>query len=146
MLSKEDNEFFEEGSAIIYDSLPFEDKVKLHRELLDEGFLTIEDLTPVSERFFRLLHFLDVNYVKPADWTRETIEIIKKFSRKEMGQDSFLKVELKKELYLQDIGQLLGQTKPKEAFSTALLEMKLSDKYQKYLSNKVEGKQFYEST
>lgn len=82
--SDEDEKFFRDGSKMIYDWLPVEMKNKLSQEIAAEGLSDVMDLR-AKERFFRLLNFLEINYVKVGLWMDKTLQLVAKLrgSRKE---------------------------------------------------------------
>lgn len=75
--SDEDEKFFRDGSKMIYDWLPVEMKNKLSQEIAAEGLSDIMDLRE-KERFFRLLNFLEINYVKIGLWMNKTLQHVGK--------------------------------------------------------------------
>lgn len=139
-----DNEFFEEATKEIYKWLPLHKKVKLNNELLNEGVVGLKDLN-VTERFFRLLHFIDVNYIKPVDWCQQTVGSIKRINTPiEVNNFQLIKVELKEGIYLDEISEKLAKSEIKKLFFSTLEEIGVKDRYEKYLKDKKEGRMTYE--
>jgi hypothetical protein len=75
-LTPNENEgnFFKDASDLIYNWLSDEERIQLHEELGD-GIRSINDLEP-NERFFALLRFVEVKYVKITKWIDDILSLL----------------------------------------------------------------------
>lgn len=125
-----DYKFFEQAATEIYEWLPNDKRMKFDMELISEGFSDIEDLN-VRERFFRLLHFLEVNYVKPVNWANNILES-PIFTRRVEGNLPRFWIELENEVRIDELAKQLEVT---EAFHSVLKDLKIDFEYKRYLEN-----------
>jgi hypothetical protein len=135
-LDEMDKSFFLEAAKTIYDWLPVDKKIKLVLELSNEGVSSIEELRG-RERFFRLLHFLEVNYVMPASWAKRTIESLKTISRAQHTPDiQTLKIELEEVGSLDGVSEKLKESGVTELFYSTIEKLEVKNQYNSYLVSK----------
>ena len=134
-VDKDDLAFFRDAANKIYDWLPPDKKIKLHIELASEGLSNIEELAE-NERFFRLLHFLEVNYIKVVDWTEQTIQRLKRFDEAhEITNIKDIEIELaeRETFSLHKISNELLESKITDLFYSTLDSLELGKEYKYYL-------------
>jgi hypothetical protein len=128
--------FFKEVSDEIYNLLPFDKKIKFAIELSEEQASETKDGDNHKERFFRLLHFLDVNYVKPIHWAKYVIDNARKNSKE-------TKVVLDDQISLQSVYESLKESQIEQLFSSFLEDNQLKQDYLAYTA-KQQGKRYLE--
>jgi hypothetical protein len=128
--------FFKEVSDEIYNLLPFDKKIKFAIELSEEQASETKDEDNHKERFFRLLHFLDVNYVKPIHWAKYVIDSARKNSKE-------TKVVLDDQISLQSVYESLKESQIEQLFSSFLEDNQLKQDYLAYTA-KQQGKRYLE--
>ena len=77
-------EFFEEVFSLIYEWLSEGDKIQLKREISNQEFPSFDELSPMI-RFFRLLNFIEVRYIKIENWIDKTSELLETFRLENEG-------------------------------------------------------------
>jgi hypothetical protein len=127
--------FFRDAAHTIYEWLPTDKKIKLGLELTAEGLSNIEELSE-KERFFRLLHFLEVNFVKVVDWAAETLELLRKVNEAQKNP-SINDVELglfeKEKTTLYQILKELSETEIGKQFNATLAKLQVEEEYKRYI-------------
>jgi hypothetical protein len=128
---KDEDNFFEEASGLIYNWLSDEEKLQLNLELIEEETINIKNLKP-KLRFFRLLHFLYVKYIRVDDWViklhvfletinSKTQKIIVDLKFKDTNEEEVSLLEYSKKLRSANLKsffeELLEQTELKEEFN-----------------------------
>jgi hypothetical protein len=138
---EKDKVFFKKAAKIIYDWLPPDKKNKFGRELSDDGVVDPEDLKEY-ELFFKLLNFLETNYIRVGFWARETLD-----RAKNIGSD--------KNSAIQDVEMTCGKEKVRlsrisvehqksgieEIFQKTVEELGLQKTYQFYIKEGLEATQ-----
>jgi hypothetical protein len=74
--AEEGDGFFQEAASLIYGKLSEEERTQLLSELLEENIAHIEQLKP-RWRFFRLLRFIQIGYMRAQGWAIEVHKILK---------------------------------------------------------------------
>jgi len=139
-IDKNDLSFFGDAAREIYDWLPPHKKTKLNIELASEGLSNIEELSE-KERFLRLLHFLEVNYVRVVDWAEQTIQKIRKLDEThKITNIKSIEIDLveRKTFSLQDISNELSKSGIKDLFYSTLNSLELGKEYKYYLQQRRE--------
>ena len=134
-VDENDKSFFRDAATAIYNWLPPDKKIKLNLELASEGLSNIEELKE-KERFFRLLHFLEVNYVKVVDWTEQTIARLKRINEtQEITKIKDIEIELpeKGRTSFRKITSELSESEIKDLFYSTLDSLELGKEYKYYL-------------
>jgi hypothetical protein len=140
--------FYEQAAKEIYDWLPVEKKVKLGNELSSEGVLDITDLD-IEERFFRLLNFLELNYIKPIEWTKEAVETLNKIDSEKLVKTGIFDekskiIELEPNINLNKLFKELSTIRLREDFTLTLEKTQVIAAYLAYSKNKEKGLKPYE--
>jgi len=139
--SREEDDFFEEASSLIYNQLSEEDKIQLHTELADEETPDIKELEP-KIRFFRLLNFIEVRYVRVEDWTKKTFDSLEYINSKSQNlpiEDLVFKDANNEDVSFRSLLSRLETLKPRKSFEVLLVQLGLQEEFRKYLdSPKVE--------
>lgn len=135
-ISENDRSFFREAANAIYEWLPIDKRVKLSLELASEGKSNIEELKE-RDRFFRLLRFLEVNYIRVVDWSSDTLKLLEKVNQaiESPIEDIELRLSEKEESSLTRILKELSETGIRSLFYDTLGKLKLSEEYAKYSIN-----------
>lgn len=134
-VDKDDLSFFRDATNKIYNWLPLDKKTKLNIELASEELSNIEELAE-KERFFRLLHFLEVNYIKVVDWAEQTIQRLKRFDEAhEITNIKDIEIELveRETFSLHKIFNELSESGIKDLFYSTLDSLELEKEYKYYL-------------
>ena len=142
-LNEADKSFFKEASYIIYNWLPSEKKLKLSQELVNEGFSNIEDLKE-KERFFRLLLFLEVNYIKVVEWADTTLESLNAINKSSKNPIKDIKLEFTEQegtSFLEILNELT-ESRIKSLFYSTLDQLEISSEYKKHLFPKKGAKNY----
>jgi hypothetical protein len=131
--SDEDEKFFRDGAKMIYDWLPVEMKNKLGQEIAAEGLSDIMDLGE-KKRFFRLLNFLEVNYVKIGLWMNKTLKHVEKLQDPQK-KDSISDIEIEfggEKIRLSDMLAEFTKNEIDVLFDSTLKNLGLTEKYKAY--------------
>ena len=122
-LENEEFNFFEEASSLIYKWLSEEERMQLRRELYSEEVGSIEELRP-ELRFLRLLHFIQVKYIKVENWANRISDLLEVFRSKNQRlfiEDTVFKDANGEDVSLMELREKLGEASPKATFSAFLL-------------------------
>jgi hypothetical protein len=142
MSDKEDKKFYKQASKMIYKWLPPDKKIKLNFELIGEGKSGIRDMED-EERFFRLMNFLEVNYVRVKDWVDETAKRLQKLNEM-LGDNQIKDIEIElfgnKKVKLLEVRRELSDTQLQNEFFSTLKNLKLENDY-RYHFYKIGGEQ-----
>jgi disulfide oxidoreductase YuzD len=154
---KENLGFYEQAAKEIYEWLSIEKKDKLANELFSMELSNINDLDP-RERFFMLMNFLEVNYVKPLEWAKEAIEILARSQEPTqnevqhasnyqkdaiIGSNKAKTIELEHEVNLNVLVEKTSTFWLREEFNSTLEKLGLNQAYKQLLETK-RGKKVYE--
>ncbi len=142
-LNEADKSFFKEASNVIYNWLSPEKRLKFSQELATEGLSNIEDLKE-KERFFRLLHFLEVNYIKVVEWAGKTLESLNAINKSSKNPVKDIKLELTEQegTSFSEIFNDLSESKIKTLFYSTLDQLEISSEYKKQLFSKKEAENY----
>ena len=132
-INEDDRLFFREAANAIYEWLPIDKRVKLGLELASEGKSNIEELKERA-RFFRLLRFLEVNYIRVVDWSDNTLKLLEKVNQAKESpiEDIELRLFEKEKNSLTKIFKELSETEIRSLFYDTLDKLELSEEYAKY--------------
>ncbi len=136
---KDEDDFFEAASLLIYNWLSNEEKLQLHLELIEEEILNIKTLRP-KLRFFRLLHFLNVKYVRVDGWVTEIhgfLETINSKSQKNQNiiEDITFKDTNEEEVSLFEYSTKLRSANLKSLFEEFLEQTELKEEFNFYIDS-----------
>ena len=141
----EEPDFFEEASSLIYRWLSKEERMQLHRELYGEDVRNIEELRP-ELRFFRLLHFLEVRFIRVEKWVSRITELLENISSKNSNlfiEDLIFKDANDEDVSLMELREKLGEVKPQSAFDDLLWQLEFKEDYERYMSSsQVRGREW----
>ena len=136
-----DKIFFKKAAEIIYNWLPPDKKNKFGRELYDDEVVDAADLKEY-ELFFKLLNFLETNYIRVGSWAKETLG---RTDRTGSGINNAIRdVELtcgKEKIKLSEIYAEHQKSGIEEKFRTTIEELGLQKTYQFYIKEELERPQ-----
>jgi hypothetical protein len=128
--------FYKKAFEEIYTWLPDEKKDKLNFELRTEGLYTFAEGNE-KERFFFILNFFEINYVKPIDWAKQSIESLRKIGEIDArGNLKKIRLELDEQTDLEEASKWLSESGLKELFYSTLEQMDLKGEYEYYIQSK----------
>lgn len=136
-VNEDDKSFFRDAANAIYEFLPLDKRIKLNLEFMSEGFSDIKELGE-KERFFRLLHFLEVNYIRVVDWAGGTIERLRRIDeaqKKSSIKDIEIELFGKEKTSLYKIYKELSDRKIKDLFNSTISSLELEQEYKRYVIN-----------
>lgn len=135
-INENDRSFFREAANTIYEWLPIDKRVKLGLELASEGKSNIEELNE-RDRFFRLLHFLEVNYIRVVDWSGNTLKLLETVNQAKESpiKDIELRLFEKEKNSLTKIFKELSETGIRSLFYDTLNKLELSEEYARHFIN-----------
>jgi len=138
--SLDDNErkFFKEAISMIYEWLADDKRLKLNLELVSEGFSGIKDLSD-KELFFRLLNFLEANYVTVKGWTNYILESLKNINSTVKDSNSKVydvevKLSSERSLKISEVARELSECDLEEFFVSILRKLGTEEQYKRYLA------------
>lgn len=137
MTLNRDEEFFQEASSLLYNWLPEEEKRQLHIELAGEEILSIKELRP-DLRFFRLLHFIQVKYVKVEEWIARIFGFVKTINSNNPDfpiTDVVLKDANDKNVSLGVLWKALKTVMSEIDFQSFLKQLELQEGFRTYLDS-----------
>lgn len=142
-LSNENEElnFFEEASSLIYSWLSEEERRQLHEELYNEEVRDISELIP-ELRLLRLLHFIQVKYIRVAEWVDGTLGLLETISFKDPDLvigDLVFKDADNKDVSLLWLQKKLREAKPQVTFKDFLRQLGLQEEFENYLASSHRG-------
>ena len=131
--------FFKEASKTIYDWLPIDKKNKLSQEIASEGLLDIRDMED-EDRFFRLLNFLEMNYVKIGQWMEETLKHVSELSNLSKEKKvTDVEIQFSEEkVGLSTMSAEFSQSEIESLFRSTLKNLGLVENYKKYTEKRLE--------
>lgn len=136
-LSKSERIFFARAANIIYEWLSDEDKLEFNAELRSEGFFGIDDLT-VKDRFFRLLNFLEVKYIRVERWIEKIHQCLEEINVASKNNTKIEDIEIKrlldKSLTVSEVGEKFLQKEATEHFNRTLEKLGLKEGYERYIT------------
>lgn len=136
-LNDSERSFFEKAAIIIYEWLSDEEKLKLNSELSSEGLLDIDDLR-ITDRFFRLLNFLEVNYIKVQKWIEEIFQCLKEINAISQNNTKIKDVEIKhfrgESLRISEVAEKFSETDLGDYFIATLRKLELEEEYKRYIA------------
>ena len=133
-LKNEEFDFFEEASSLIYRWLSEEEREQLHRELYSEEVRNITELRP-ELRFFRLLHFIQVKYIKVEEWVSRISDLLETISSKNpdfLIEDLSFKDTNNEDVSLSELQEKVTEAKPQTAFEDFLRQLGLQKEFEYY--------------
>ena len=136
-LVREEDDFFEEASSLIYSWLSEEEKRQLQAELIEEETASIQELRS-DLRFFRLLHFIQVKYIKVEEWISaifHLLEVVNSKSPNVQIEDIVFKDADDKDVSIRKIQGELRIAKPETIFQGFLEQIKLRSEFSRYLTS-----------
>ena len=136
-IENENSGFFEEASSLIYRWLSEEERNQLIMELYGENVRNIAELSP-ELRFFRLLHFIEVRFIRVEKWISRIAELLQNISSKNPDlfmEDLVFKDANDEDVSLFDLQEKLREVKPQSAFEDLLRQLELKEDYERYVSS-----------
>jgi hypothetical protein len=133
--------FFEEASSLIYKWLSEEERVQLHREFFSEEVRDITELEP-ELRFFRLLHFIQVKYIKAEEWVSGISGLLETISSENpnfLMEDVIFKDVNDKDVGLIELREKFSEARPQIAFANFLRQLELQEEFERYLASSQRG-------
>jgi hypothetical protein len=144
-IENENFDFFEEASSLIYTWLSEEERNQLLMELYGENVRNIAELSP-ELRFFRLLHFLEVRFIRVEKWVSRITELLENISSKNSNlfiEDLIFKDANDEDVSLMELREKLGEVKPQSAFDDLLWQLEFKEDYERYMSSsQVRGREW----
>jgi hypothetical protein len=137
-LDDNDKEFFLSASKIIYDWLPYEKKTKLSLELSSEEISDIWELKE-KELFFRLMHFLETNYIRIGDWMDKTTECVEKINGTQINnkvRDIEIELTEGQKTRISEARKEFFQSGIKDLFYSTIESLNLRSEYKRYVDSK----------
>lgn len=140
-LNKAERAFFEQASMTIYKWFADEEKLKITSELRSGGLLGINDLK-VKDRLFRLLHFIEVRYVRIGKWVNDIFRHLKEINAIPQSETKIEDVEINdlqdKILRLSTVAEKFSEGNIEKYFVATLRELELEKEYKQYIT-RLEG-------
>jgi hypothetical protein len=133
--------FFEEATSLIYKWLSEEERMQLHREFHSEEVRDITELEP-ELRFFRLLHFIQVKYIKAEEWVRGISDLLETISSENPNffmKDVTFKDTNDEDVSLVELREKLSEARPQVAFANFLRQLGLQEEFERYLVSSQRG-------
>ena len=129
--------FFEEASSLIYSWLSEEERRQLHEELYSEEVRDISELVP-ELRLLRLLHFIQVKYIRVAEWVDGISGLLETISFKNPDfviEDIVFKDADNDDVSLLWLQEKLREAKPQVTFENFLSQVGLREEYGNYTAS-----------
>lgn len=139
-LTREDS-FWEEASALLYDWLSEDDRWLLRSELYEEDIADLRELSP-NIRFFRLLHFVQVKYIRVEEWVDAISGFVETINSKNPDatiEGIILEDEEGKEVSLRQIRREVHELRPQAVFGELLETLELQEEYSLFLQSLKKG-------
>jgi len=136
-LRNEEFDFFEEASSLIYRWFSEEERAQLHRELSSEEVRNILELRP-ELRFFRLLHFIQVKYIKVEEWVSRISDLLETLSSKNpdfLIEDLVFKDVNNEDVSLFELQEKVTEAKLQTAFEDFLRQLGLRKEFEYYIGS-----------
>lgn len=133
--------FFEEASSLIYSWLSEEERRQLHEELYSEEIRDISELIP-ELRLLRLLHFIQVKYIRVAEWVEGISGLLKTINFKKPDfviEDVVFKDADNEDVSLLWLQEKLREAKPEVTFENFLSQVGLREEYENYTVSSRKG-------
>ena len=144
-IENENFDFFEEASSLIYKWLSEEERNQLLMELYGENVRNISELSP-ELRFFRLLHFIEVRFIRVEKWVSRIAELLENISSKNSDffiEDIVFKGANDEDVSLLELREKLREIKPQSAFEDLLQQIGFKEEYERYMSSsQVRGREW----
>lgn len=144
-IENENFDFFEEASSLIYRWLSEEERNQLVMELYGENVRNIAELSP-ELRFFRLLHFIEVRFIRVEKWVSRITELLENISSKNSNlfiEDLVFKDANDEDVSLLELREKLREVKPQSAFDDLLRQLEFKEDYERYMnSTQVRGREW----
>lgn len=129
--------FFEEASSLIYKWLSEEERMQLHREFYSEEVRDITELEP-ELRLFRLLHFIQVKYIKAEEWVSGIAGLLETISSENpnfLTEDVIFKDANDEDVSLMGLREKFSEARPQSAFTNFLRQLELQEEFERYLAS-----------
>lgn len=136
-IENENFDFFKEASSLIYRWLSEEERNQLLMELYGENVRNIAELSP-QLRFFRLLHFIEVRFIRVGKWVSRIAELLENISSENSDlfiEDLIFKDANDEDVRLFELREELREVKPQSAFEDLLRQLEFKEDYERYMSS-----------
>lgn len=114
-------------------------------ELYGENVRNIAELSP-ELRFFRLLHFIEVRFIRVEKWVSRITELLENISSKNSNlfiEDLVFKDANDEDVSLLELREKLREVKPQSAFDDLLRQLEFKEDYERYMnSTQVRGREW----
>jgi len=121
-------------ASLIYKWFSEEERVQLHSELYSEGVRNITELRP-ELRFFRLLHFIQVKYIKIEEWVSKISDLLETIGSKNpdlLIEDLVFKDANNEAVSLLELQEKVTEAKPRTVFENFLRQLRLQKEFEDY--------------
>ncbi|UCE15616.1 MAG: hypothetical protein JSV12_07020 [Candidatus Bathyarchaeota archaeon] len=122
---------------MIYRWLSEEERNQLLMELYGENVRNIAELSP-QLRFFRLLHFIEVRFIRVGKWVSRIAELLENISSENSDlfiEDLIFKDANDEDVRLFELREELREVKPQSAFEDLLRQLEFKEDYERYMSS-----------
>lgn len=130
-----EEDFFSEAYRAMYNWLSEDEKVQFSLELInDEG--QIHDDSNSEFRFFRLLNFIEIKYIRLEKYVKTIYEEIENVSNNNSDyiiKDIIIKDENDADFLLSTLGNYINEINPESLFKKLLINLEIEKNYIKYL-------------
>jgi len=136
-IENESLDFFEEASSLIYKWLSEEERNQLLMELYGENVRNIAELSPELQ-FFRLLHFIEVRFIRVEKWGSRIAELLENIRSKNSDlfiEDLVFKDANNDDVSLLELREKLREAKPKITFEHFLQQLGLQKEYERFIAS-----------